>query len=244
MAMALAEAGVDGRPLPRAAYLAGLAGVEGPERRVFMDPVEQRRRFLDAMGALIVEWGFPGPNIQDVSDRAEISRYAFIKHFTDIGDCFQAALIQAEADLRDQLEVALRPLEGFYARLRGAVAALVDFAAREPTAVRLVLAESCSEPALCLPGYGEEFATLRAWLAAQVGIAAPGAPGWVREEVSAGAVQTLLGSRLRSIEAPLDGALVSELDYFLVSALAGPASVGDWCGDGEYGSEVGDVVSW
>ena len=244
MALAVTELGLDGRPLPRAAYLAGLAGVEGPERRVFMDQQEQRRRFLQAMGELVVERGFPGPNIQDVSDRAEISRYAFIKHFTDIGDCFRAGLVQAEGDLRKFVGADLRRVRGSEARLGCAVGSVLRFAEREPTAVRLVVVESFTEQAVCLPGYGEEFATLRAWLAAQVGIDGPGTPGSVQQEVNVDAVQALLGLRLRSIEDAVCADLAREVGYFLLSAFAGPGGLGDWFGNGESGLEVCDVVSW
>lgn len=243
VANAVAEFGVDGRPLPRAAYLFGLAAVEGPERRIFMDQGEQRRRFLEAMGALVVEWGFPGPNIQHVSDRAEISRYAFIRHFTDIGDCFGAALIQAEADLRDWVEPALRAPSGFYARLSAAVEAVVDFAGQFPIVMRLVAVESFSEAAVCLPGYGEEFATAREWLAMEVGVGAAGELGSVRREAFAGTVETLAASRLRGAERRLGAELAGEVVYFLVSAFVGPGDVGDWFGDGENGLEVCDVVS-
>jgi AcrR family transcriptional regulator len=244
MAPALVAAGVDGRPLPRAAYLAGLAGVEGPPRRIFMDQGEQRRRFLEAMGALVLERGFPGPNVQHVSDRAQISRYAFIRHFSDLGDCFNAVLIQAEVDLRDWVRSALDSLSGSYARLAAAVEAVVDFAAQAPVAMRLVAVESFSEAAVCLPGYGEEFATAREWLAMEVGVGALGAPGSVRSDALAATVETLAATRLRGVQGRLGAALAAEVAYFLVAALAGPGGVGGCFGDGEYGLEVGDVVSW
>lgn len=236
--MALAEQGVDGRPLPRAAYLVGLASVEGPERRVFMDPIEQRRRFVGALQELIVERGFPGPNVQDIADRAEISRYAFVRHFTDVDDCFRAALGQAEDDLRKFVGRDLRRVRGFEARLDVAVGSMLEFASREPTPTRLVVFDSFSEQAVASPGYGEEFATLRAWLAAQVGIDGPGAPGSVQQEVNADAVQTLLGSRLRSIADAACADLAREVGYFLLSAFAGPGGLGDWFGNGESELEV------
>jgi hypothetical protein len=108
----------------------------------------------------------------------------------------------------------------------------------------LVVVESFSEQAVCLPGYGEEFAALGAWLAAQVGIDGPGAPGSVQQEVNAGAVQTLLDLRLHSIEDAVRADLAREVGYFLLSAFAGPGGLGDWFGDGESGLEVCDVVSW
>lgn len=224
MAVTVTELGVDGRPLPRAAYLAALAEVEGPPR-VFMDPEEQRRRFVGAMQVLIVECGFPGPNIVKISDRAGVLRWAFARHFDDVQDCFRAALVQAEVDLREHVAEALRPLEGFNVRLSAAVSAVLDFASREPIAVRLVVMESFTEQAVCLPGYGEEFATLHAWLAAQVGIDGPGAPGSVQQEVK-GAVQTLLDLRLRSIEDAVGADLAREVGYFLLTAFAGPGGLG------------------
>lgn len=237
MEAAVADAGVDGRALPRAAYLAGLAGHEGPERRVFMDPEEQRRRFLRAMGELVVEGGFTGVSIQDVADRAEISRYAFIRHFSDVVDCFRAAMVQAEADLRGWVRVALEGAEAPAERLGAAVGAVLDFARREPVAVKLVVVEAFGAQAVGLPGYGEEFATFCAWLAAEVGLEGPGAPGSVQREASLGAVEALLARRLRGVGGVVDAGLLGPVSYFLVSALAGSGSVGEWCGNG--GDELG-----
>src|SRR4029077_2167306 len=133
---------------------------------------------------------------------------------------------------------------GFEARLDVAVGSMLEFAFREPTPTRLVVFDSFSEQAVASPGYGEEFATLRAWLAAQVEIDGPGAPGSVQQEVNVDAVQALLGSRLRSIEDAAHADLAREGGYFLLSAFADPGGLGDWLGNGESGLEVCDVVSW
>lgn len=241
---AVAELGVDGRPLPRAAYLAGLAGVEGPPRRVFMARKEQRRRFLEAMQALLADRGFLGLNIQHVSDRAEISRYAFIKHFADIGDCFRAALVQAEEDLRKFVGADLRRVRGSEARLGCAVGSVLRFAEREPTAMRMVAVESFSEAAAGLPGFGEDFATAGAWLGAQVGIGGPGVPGSLEEELAVCAVERAMTPRLGGAEGAVRADLVQEVACFLRVALAGPTGVGGWFGNGESGLEVCGVVSW
>lgn len=244
MSAVVVEAGVDGRPLPRAVYLAGLAGHEGPTWRKWTESTVQRRMFVEAMQSLVAERGFPGPNIQDVSDRAEISRYSFIKHFPDIDDCFRCALVQAEDDLRKFVGADLRRVRGSDARLVCAVDSVLRFAERKPVAMRLVVVESFSESAVCQPGYGEAFAAVGAWLAAQAGIGGPGVPGSLEEELTVCAVEAVLGPRLVAAEVDVRPDLVRDVGYFLRVAFGGPAGVGDWCGEGESGSEVCDVVSW
>jgi AcrR family transcriptional regulator len=232
------EAGVDGRPLPRASYLAGLADHQGPTWRKWTRSSVQRRMFVEAMQSLVVEWGFPGPNIQNVSDRAEIARDAFIKHFSDIGDCFRAALVQAEDDLRKFVGADLRRVRGSEARLDCAVDSVLRFAAREPVALRMVAVEAFGEAAVELSGFGEDFGAAGAWLAAQVGIGGPGAPGSLEEELAVCAVEYVLARRLAAAEGAVRADLVAEVAYFLRVALAGPGSVGDWSGSGGYGLEV------
>lgn len=238
MSAVIVEAGVDGRPLPRAAYLAGLAGHEGPTWRKWTESTVQRRMFVEAMQSLVVERGFPGPSIQDVSDRAEISRYSFIKHFSDIDDCFRCALVQAEDDLRRFVGADLRRVRGSDARLVCAVDSVLRFAERKPVAMRLVVVESFSESAVCQPGYGEAFAAAGPWLAAQVGVGGPGVPGSLEEELTVCAVEAVLGPRLVMAEVDVRADLVAEVAYFLRVALAAPGSVGDWSGSGGYGLEV------
>src|SRR5262249_21934707 len=116
-----AEFGVDGRPMPRAIYLFGLDGVEGPERRIFMDSDVQRRRFMDAAAQLVVDSSFPGPNIEAIAQEAGILRDSFARHFRTPEECFRAALIQAETDFRDHLKQELRSAEGSRDRLVEAV---------------------------------------------------------------------------------------------------------------------------
>lgn len=239
----VAEVGVDGRRLPQAAYLAGLAGVEGPVRRIFMDPKEQRRRFLEAVRELMVDREVRDPNIGDVAERAGLTRWMFARHFDGLEDCVRVALVEAEAELRDRVGAVLRSVGSFYDRLAAATAAVVAFAGDEPLSARLAVAESFGEQAVRLPGYGEDFGALRAWLVSIVGTGGSGAPGSVQQEAMIGVVETLVASCLRDGDGSVGVDLAREVTYFLVSAFAGLGGFGSWCSESESDLEVCDVVS-
>jgi AcrR family transcriptional regulator len=103
----------------------------------------QRERLLVGMLRAVSELGYRSTNVQDVIERAGVSRPTFYEHFSNKDDCFLAAFDTCATRLRDQ--VAAAASEGgeiWRDRIRAAFNALLAFAAAEPEAARMVIVEA------------------------------------------------------------------------------------------------------
>ena len=103
----------------------------------------QRERLLVGMVRAASEVGYRQCNVQDVIERAGVSRPTFYEHFSNKDDCFLAAFDTSAQRLRDR--VATAAAEGgdvWRDRLRGGFDALLAFAATEPEAARMVIVEA------------------------------------------------------------------------------------------------------
>jgi len=69
--------------------------------------VRRTRRLLrDALVSLVLERGYAGITVEDITDRADLGRATFYSHYTDKDDL----LGQVVSDLADDLQVRLGPL--------------------------------------------------------------------------------------------------------------------------------------
>jgi AcrR family transcriptional regulator len=103
----------------------------------------QRERLIVAMLNAAAELGYLGTNVQDVIDRAGISRPTFYEHFSNKEDCFLAAFDTSAERLRKRVEAAA--LEGgdvWRERVRLGLEALLRFASREPDTARTIVVEA------------------------------------------------------------------------------------------------------
>jgi AcrR family transcriptional regulator len=103
----------------------------------------QRERLLVGMLRAISEYGYRATNVQDVIERAGVSRPTFYEHFTNKDDCFLAAFDTCATRLRDRIAAAAA--EGgdvWRDRIRAAFGALLAFAAAEPEAAQMVIVEA------------------------------------------------------------------------------------------------------
>ena len=89
------------------------------------------------------ELGYRSTNVQDVIERAGVSRPTFYEHFANKDDCFLAAFDTCAGRLRDQIATAAdQGGEVWRDRLRIGFGALLAFAAAEPEAARMVIVEA------------------------------------------------------------------------------------------------------
>jgi AcrR family transcriptional regulator len=103
----------------------------------------QRERLLVGMLRAISELGYRSTNVQDVIERAGVSRPTFYEHFSNKDDCFLAAFDTCAARLRDQVATAANEGGDIWRdRIRSAFNALLAFAAAEPEAARMVIVEA------------------------------------------------------------------------------------------------------
>ena len=70
----------------------------------------QRGRILQAITEEVAERGYPATRVQDVINRARVSRKAFYDVFTDKQDAFAAAHLAASRQLLDLVTAAVAPV--------------------------------------------------------------------------------------------------------------------------------------
>jgi AcrR family transcriptional regulator len=103
----------------------------------------QRERLLVGMLGAVSELGYRSTNVQDVIERAGVSRPTFYEHFSNKDDCFLAAFDTCAGRLRDQVATAAAAGGDVWRdRIRGGFGALLTFAAAEPDAARMVIVEA------------------------------------------------------------------------------------------------------
>jgi AcrR family transcriptional regulator len=103
----------------------------------------QRERLIVAMLSAVAELGYLGTNVQDVIDRAGVSRPTFYEHFSNKEDCFLAAFDTSAERLRKKMDTAIRQGGDVWRdRVRYALEALVRFVAGEPETARTMVVEA------------------------------------------------------------------------------------------------------
>jgi AcrR family transcriptional regulator len=179
----------------------------------------QRERLIVAMLNAAAELGYLETNVQDVIDRAGVSRPTFYEHFSNKEDCFLAAFDTSAERLRKKVEAATRKGDDVWRdRVRFALEAVLRFASREPDTARTMVVEAraasatavrrrvelLDEFAQCLQSQAEE---LLAEGRSQTTVTASGIIG---------GVESLLYSRLCKQEYDQLEDLLPSLMYFVV----------------------------
>jgi AcrR family transcriptional regulator len=103
----------------------------------------QRERLIVAMLNATAELGYLETNVQDVIDRAGVSRPTFYEHFSNKEDCFLAAFDVSATRLRKKLEAAARKGGDVWRdRVRLCLETLLRFVVREPDTARTLIVEA------------------------------------------------------------------------------------------------------
>jgi AcrR family transcriptional regulator len=103
----------------------------------------QRERLLVGMLRAVSELGYRSTNVQDVIERAGVSRPTFYEHFANKDDCFLAAFDTCAERLRERIAAAADEGGDIWRdRIRGGFNALLAFAEAEPEAARMVIVEA------------------------------------------------------------------------------------------------------
>ncbi|MFP3965919.1 TetR/AcrR family transcriptional regulator [Actinomadura fulvescens] len=131
----------------------------------------QRQRLLRAVIAAVAEKGYANTTVAQVVARARVSRKAFYDHFTDLQDCFLAAMAEAQKAIvrelmtspRGKLPGASSPRE----LLRRSVGGYLELCAQEPEYARCILVELPAVGSKALKGrnrgYGMVADLMRGW---------------------------------------------------------------------------------
>jgi AcrR family transcriptional regulator len=103
----------------------------------------QRERLIAAMLNAAAELGYLETNVQDVIDRAGVSRPTFYEHFSNKEDCFLAAFDTSAERLRQKVEAAVRKGGDVWRdRVRYGLEALLRFATHESDTARTMVVEA------------------------------------------------------------------------------------------------------
>lgn len=189
----------------------------------------QRERLLAAMLRATAELGYREVSVQDVLDRAGVSRPTFYEHFENKEACFLAAFDATATRLRERLDAAGEGGEGWRERLRSGLEELLRFVAEEPDAAMSLIVDAraaCPPALLRRDALLDHFAVC---LDAQVRAEAPGdeAPSAIAAAGIVGGIEALLYARINKGEADDLQSLLPSLMYFAVLPYEGHAAASE-----------------
>jgi len=178
----------------------------------------QRERLIVAMLNAAAELGYLETNVQDVIDRAGVSRPTFYEHFSNKEDCFLAAFDTSAKRLSKKVEVAVRKGSTWRDRIRFGLETVLKFAVREPDTARTMVVEARAASATAVKRRVElldEFARCLDEQAREL-LPEPTPQTPVTASGIVGGVESLLYSRLCKQEYDQLESLLPSLMYFVV----------------------------
>jgi AcrR family transcriptional regulator len=192
--------------------------------------VIQRERLLVAMLNAAAELGYLETNVQDVIDRAGVSRPTFYEHFSNKEDCFLAAFDGSADRLRKKIDAAARKGGSVWRdRVRFGLEALLKFAAREPDTARTMVVEARAASATAVRRRVELLDHFASCLDSQARKLLPQTASHTEMTASGivGGVESLLYSRLCKQEYGQLESLLPSLMYFVVLPYEGHQAAGE-----------------
>lgn len=190
----------------------------------------QRERLIVAMLSAAADLGYLGTNVQDVIDRAGVSRPTFYEHFSNKEDCFLAAFDSSAERLRKKLHAAAgKGGDVWRDRVRYALEALLRFAHREPATARTMVVEARAASASAVRRRVElldEFATCLQSEAEEL-LPEGGSQTAMTASGIVGGVESLLYSRLCKHEYDQIDSLLPSMMYFVVLPYEGHEAAGE-----------------
>lgn len=189
----------------------------------------QRERLIVAMLNAAAELGYLETNVQDVIDRAGVSRPTFYEHFSNKEDCFLAAFDTSAERLRRKVDAAVRKGGDIWRdRVRFGLEALLRFASREPDTARTMVVEARAASAAAVKRRVELMDEFAYCLQTQARELLP--EGNAHSAMTAsgivGGVESLLYSRLCKQEYDQLESLLPSLMYFVVLPYEGHEAAG------------------
>jgi AcrR family transcriptional regulator len=190
----------------------------------------QRERLIIAMLSAAADLGYLETNVQDVIERAGVSRPTFYEHFANKEDCFLAAFDSSVERLRKKMVAAAgRGGNVWRDQVRYGLEALLGFATREPDTARTIVVEARAASAAAVRRRVElmdEFARCLE-SAAQELLPECHTHTPVTASGIIGGVESLLYSRLCKQEYDQLESLLPSLMYFVVLPYEGHEAAGE-----------------
>jgi AcrR family transcriptional regulator len=194
----------------------------------------QRERLIAAMLDAAATLGYRDANVQDVIERAGVSRPTFYEHFANKEDCFLAAFDASAKRLRTRIASGAAQGEGWRERLRLSLEALLVFTAEEPTTARTLIVEArAGSPAATM----RRVALLDDWAAcidaeARELLPEPNDASPIAAAGVVGGIEAVLYSRLCRDEVDSLADLLPSLMYFAVLPYEGQEAAFEELGAG------------
>ena len=116
---------------------AELAQPRGARRKA-----ESHRRLLEAARKLFAERGYHATRPADIAREADVANGTFYLHFVDKRAVFSAFSDQVGAEVQALARERLAGVEGFEARLRAKLEAVLDYAAASPGVLAVAFTDS------------------------------------------------------------------------------------------------------
>jgi AcrR family transcriptional regulator len=179
----------------------------------------QRERLIAATMRASAELGYGEFSVQDVIERAGVSRPTFYEHFDNKEDAFLAALDAGGTRLRQRLEAAASADAGSWReRLRLALEELLRFVHEEPDAAMTLIVDARGSTPAALRRRDDLLERFAECLDTQVraGLPDPEAPSTVSAPGIVGGIESLLYSRLFRGGGEEVESLLPSLMYFAV----------------------------
>lgn len=178
----------------------------------------QRERLIAAMLNAAADLGYRETNVQDVIDRAGVSRPTFYEHFANKEDCFLAAFDTTANRVCGRVEALAMNGPTWRDRLRLGLEELLRFAVAEPDAARSLIVEARAASAEAVRRRDELLDRCAECIDAQVRelfTRAPSQPSITAAGI-VGGIEALLYSRLNRGETQELDMLLPSLMYFAV----------------------------
>jgi AcrR family transcriptional regulator len=184
----------------------------------------QRERLIAAMLRASSELGYRKANVQDVIDRAGVSRPTFYEHFDNKEDCFLAAFDTTAARLRQRVAAAAeKGGECWRDRLRFGLETLLHFASTESDVARALIVEARAASPDAVMRRDDLLDHFAGCIDTQVQDLLPDAPSYssITSAGIVGGVEALLYSRLNKGETDDLDSMLPSMMYFLVLPFEG-----------------------
>lgn len=177
----------------------------------------QRERLVVAMLRATAELGYREVSVQDVLDRAGVSRPTFYEHFENKEDCFLKAFDVAANRMRERIGAAAQG-ETWQQRLRGGLEELLRWVGEEPDAAMSLIVDARAACPPALVRRDELLDHFASCLDSDVRRQAPAgaAPSAIAAAGIVGGIEALLYSRLNRGETDALESLLPTLMYFAV----------------------------
>jgi AcrR family transcriptional regulator len=192
----------------------------------------QRERLIAAMLDAAATLGYRDTNVQDVIERAGVSRPTFYEHFDNKDDCFLAAFDTGARRLRNRISAAAAKGGDWRGRLRLSLAAVLAFGVDEPQTARTLIVEARAASAEATQrriDLLDGFATcLEA--SARKTLAKPQARSPLTAAGVVGGIESVLYARLCRDESDQLASLLPSLMYFAVLPYEGQAAASEELG--------------